>query len=200
MSHAHAAVAGEHKPHVLPLRIYFSVWGALLVLTYLTVAASYQDFGTWNLVVAVGIATIKASLVALFFMHLKYDERFNALIFVSALAFLGIFFILTLADTSERGSVDPIKAYEIAPVPGRPDLEKRLGPGEHGMVIDTTAAASDSGKAAADSAGAAGGMNPGGGKPGGGNPGVTKPTGVTKPGGAGNRGAAADSGGASPGH
>jgi caa(3)-type oxidase subunit IV len=131
MSNEHAAASAPHKPHVLPLRTYFFVWIGLLILTFITVRVSYFNFGTWNLIVAMGIATVKASLVALFFMHLKYDEKFNGVIFLGSLAFLGIFFVLTLADTLHRGAVDPIEAGEIAPVPGRPEFVK-----EHKGVIE----------------------------------------------------------------
>lgn len=148
MSQAHAAAGGAHKPHILPLRTYFLVWIGLLVLTFITVRVSYFDFGTWNLIVAMAVATVKASLVALFFMHLKYDEKFNGVIFLGSLAFLGIFFVLTLADTLHRGKVDPIKEREILPVPARPEFMK-----EHGVVleglVDSTAAAADTAKAGA---------------------------------------------------
>ena len=68
-----------------------------------------------------GVATVKATLVALFFMHLKYDEKFNQIFFVSTLVFLGIFVALTMADNAERGRVDPLEAREILLVPARPD-------------------------------------------------------------------------------
>jgi cytochrome c oxidase subunit 4 len=125
MSHA-ASTAGAHKPHILPLKLYAGIWIALLVLTVTTVKVSYYDFGVLNLVVAMGIAALKGSLVVLFFMHLKYDEKFNAVLFVGALVFLSIFMVLTLADTMERGKVDPIEAGEITPVPARPGLEKMI--------------------------------------------------------------------------
>ncbi len=151
MSHAHAAASGPRKPHVLPLRTYLLVWGALLVLTFITVRVSYFNFGTWNLIVAMAVATVKASLVALFFMHLKYDEKFNGVILLGSLAFLGIFFVLTLADTMHRGLVDPIKAREILPVPARPEFMKEHGIVLEGLVDSTGAAVGDTlGKAAAD--------------------------------------------------
>jgi cytochrome c oxidase subunit 4 len=154
MSHAHAAASGTRKPHVLPLRTYLLVWGALLVLTFITVRVSYFNFGTWNLIVAMAVATVKASLVALFFMHLKYDEKFNGVILLGSLAFLGIFFVLTLADTLHRGAIDPIKAREILPVPARPEFMK-----EHGVVLqglaDSTGATADTARAAGAPAAAA---------------------------------------------
>jgi cytochrome c oxidase subunit 4 len=133
MNHAPAA-GGAHKPHVLPLRIYGAVWLGLLVLTVITVKVSYYDFGVANLLVAMAVATVKASLVVLFFMHLKYDEKFNAIIFVGCLTFLSIFFVLTLADTMERGKVDPLEARSLKPVPARPELGG-TGAGLHGEPV-----------------------------------------------------------------
>jgi len=118
MSHEKVAT-GARKPHIVPVKIYAGVWIGLLVLTLITVKVSYLDFGVFNLVVAMGIATTKAILVVLFFMHLKYDEPFNVVVFVSSFAFLAVFFMLTLADTMERGQVDPLEADVIVPVPSR---------------------------------------------------------------------------------
>ena len=71
----------EQKEHILPLRLYVGVTAALFALTGLTVAVSYVHLGALNVIVAIGIAAIKVSLVALFFMHLKYDKKIN--LFVS---------------------------------------------------------------------------------------------------------------------
>jgi cytochrome c oxidase subunit 4 len=147
MSQANAAAA-EHKHHIVPVRVYFMVWMGLLFLTFLTVRVSYFDFGTGNLIVAITIATAKASLVALFFMGLKWDEHFNGLILLAALAFLGIFFVLTLADTTERGKVDPVESKEIIPVPGRADFMKQYGIEETPQGLPAAA-----GSTAADSTG-----------------------------------------------
>ena len=90
----------EQTPgHVVDLRILLAVFAALMVLTAVTVAISYFDFGVFNLLVAMGVATVKAALVALYFMHLRYDSRFNAIIFVIGIAFLGLFLMITMIDT-----------------------------------------------------------------------------------------------------
>jgi cytochrome c oxidase subunit 4 len=89
----------ETIAHVVPVRVLLSVFAVLLALTVLTVAATWVDLGHWNLWIALGIATVKASLVALYFMHLRYDNPFYALIFVTALVFLAVFLSLTLMDT-----------------------------------------------------------------------------------------------------
>jgi cytochrome c oxidase subunit 4 len=96
------------------------VWAALTFLTAVTVWVSYFDFGAFNLVVAMTVAVIKASLVCLFFMHLKYDNKINAVVFLSSLVFLSIFFFLTFADMNTRGKVDP-KQGTFVKAHGRPD-------------------------------------------------------------------------------
>ncbi len=85
--------------HILPVRVLLAVFVALLLLTAATVAVTWVDLGPWNLAAAMAIATLKASLVALYFMHLRYDHPFNALIFVAALGCLALFIVLTLMDT-----------------------------------------------------------------------------------------------------
>lgn len=81
---------------------YFKMWIALLILTVITVAAAYVDFGSMNMVIAMAIASLKATLVALYFMHLKEDNRLNQVVFTSSFFFLLIFVGLTLADTEYR--------------------------------------------------------------------------------------------------
>ncbi|MDQ7054385.1 MAG: cytochrome C oxidase subunit IV family protein [candidate division KSB1 bacterium] len=105
----------EHK-HSTPLLVYLAVGGALLFLTVITVAVSYVDLGPFNLVVAIGIATFKAMLVALFFMHLYYDNKLFMAVFISGLMFLGIFIILTMFDTMKRDMI-----YEEVAKPIRPN-------------------------------------------------------------------------------
>jgi cytochrome c oxidase subunit IV len=89
----------ESYVHVVPFKVLFAVFAALIVLTVVTVSATQFDLGSWNLILAMAIATVKASLVVLFFMHLRYDSPFNALIFIAALVFVALFLSLTLLDT-----------------------------------------------------------------------------------------------------
>jgi cytochrome c oxidase subunit 4 len=86
---------------------------ALIFLTILTVGQSYVDLGRANLIVVILIATTKASLVVTFFMHLRHDNRFNALIFISCLLFIGVFFAYTMNDTERRGEMDPDQNVKI---------------------------------------------------------------------------------------
>jgi cytochrome c oxidase subunit IV len=85
--------------HIVPLRVLVSVFLVLLFLTFVTVAATWHDFGEWGLVIALGIATLKASLVVLYFMHLRYDNPFYAVVFLAALLFLAILLSIVLLDT-----------------------------------------------------------------------------------------------------
>lgn len=101
-------MAGDKsKPqhHILPLKTYLIVGAVLLVLTGITVSVAQINLGPYNLVVALTIATIKAVLVAFFFMHLLYDNKLYLFIYTSALFFLGIFIIFTLFDTMRRGDL-----------------------------------------------------------------------------------------------
>jgi len=99
--------------HVIPVQVLVAAFLALMVLTAVTVGVSYFDFGSLNLLVAVGVATIKASVVALYFMHLRYDSPFNGLIFVTAVIFLALFLSITLLDTIEyQGEIDTFQESE----------------------------------------------------------------------------------------
>ncbi len=97
----------HHVGHVVPMKILVGVFGALVMLTIITVSASYVDFGEYNLVVALAIAVVKASLVVLFFMHLIWDRPFNAIVFIGCLIFVGIFVGFALIDTTQyHASID----------------------------------------------------------------------------------------------
>ncbi|HMI82714.1 MAG TPA: cytochrome C oxidase subunit IV family protein [Polyangiaceae bacterium] len=89
--------------HVLPLRVYFAIFFALLVLTGTTVAVAFVDLGPLNNVVALGIAACKATLVILYFMHVRYATRLTSLVIVSGVFWLAIMVGLTLADYATRG-------------------------------------------------------------------------------------------------
>jgi cytochrome c oxidase subunit 4 len=109
-AHADGHATEEFHPHVTPLWIYLATWGALMVLTALTYYASTLDLGAANLAIALLVATTKATLVALFFMHLRWDLRFHAIIFSFSIIFLAIFIVFTMYDTETRGRNDPVQA------------------------------------------------------------------------------------------
>jgi cytochrome c oxidase subunit IV len=86
------------------LKTYFTVWIALLAGTYLTYRAAFVDLGVFNAAVALTIATTKALLVALFFMHLKgASEKLLKLVVISTVFFLLILLALSMADYGTRG-------------------------------------------------------------------------------------------------
>jgi cytochrome c oxidase subunit 4 len=109
---------GAVHAHVSKAQFYWGIFGALVVLTIVTVKVSYYDFGPLNIVVALLIATMKASLVAVFFMHLRHDSLFNTLAFLSAFLFLGLFILLTYDDLGRRGQIDNDYGGTIQPQTG----------------------------------------------------------------------------------
>ena len=92
----------EHKAyhaHVVPLWLLFAVFVALIILTALTVGVTKVDFGGLNIWIAIGVATVKAILVALYFMHLRWDAPYNGLVAIVAFSFVAIFIGYTLQDS-----------------------------------------------------------------------------------------------------
>jgi len=86
-----------------PLLMYFSVWAALLVGTFITYKAAFIELGRFNAGVALIIATVKALLVALFFMHLKgASEKLLKMVVISTVFFLFILLVLSMADYGTR--------------------------------------------------------------------------------------------------
>lgn len=92
----------ENHEHVSPIKSYIFVLGALFFLTALTYAVSYANLGPASLPVAMFVAFIKATLVCMYFMHLRYDDPYHIFVFVSTLLFVAIFFAFTLFDLGSR--------------------------------------------------------------------------------------------------
>ncbi len=90
---------------VLPLRVYFGVFGTLLALTGLTTWIAYQDFGNLNTTIALVIASIKVVLVVLWFMHVKQSSGLVRIFALSGFFWLMILFGYTLSDYFTRTSV-----------------------------------------------------------------------------------------------
>lgn len=82
--------------------MFFNVLVVLLILTVVTVGVSRIDFGPANMLIAMLIASVKASLVILFFMHVKWDTAINKIVFLSSFLFLSLLFVFTLADQATR--------------------------------------------------------------------------------------------------
>jgi len=98
-------VTDEHiapESHVVPISLYVAIWAALMVGTGLTVFAASVELGIFNIVVALLIATIKGTLVVLFFMHLRYSTKLTMITVVAAIFFLLIMFSLSMTDYLTR--------------------------------------------------------------------------------------------------
>jgi cytochrome c oxidase subunit 4 len=88
--------------HILPKRIYYTIFAILLFCTYLTVQIAFLDLGALNTVAALAIATFKAALVILFFMHVKYSTRLTWAVVLGGIFWLGILLTLTMSDYLTR--------------------------------------------------------------------------------------------------
>ena len=95
---AHPKPAAHDEPHVVSIGTYLAVFATLMVLTVVTVWAAGQDFGAFNTVVALGIAVCKATLVILFFMHVKYSPRLTQIVVGAAFLWLSLLILGTLHD------------------------------------------------------------------------------------------------------
>ena len=90
--------------HIVSAKIYIAIFFALMVGTAVTVWAGLIDFpGPLNVIIALTIAVAKATLVVLYFMHVRYSSRLIWVVFASALFWLGILFALTFSDYWTRG-------------------------------------------------------------------------------------------------
>ena len=88
--------------HVVAKKVYFGVFAALMVFTVVTILAAYRDLGPWNVIVALGIAVTKATLVVLYFMHVRYSDRLTWIVVGAGFLWLGVLLVLTLSDYSAR--------------------------------------------------------------------------------------------------
>ena len=92
-----------NEQHITGATAYVFIFLGLIALTVLTTAVSFVNLGAFNVVVALGIATCKMLLVALFFMHVKHSSSLTKLVLVGALLWLAIMIAFTLADFHTRG-------------------------------------------------------------------------------------------------
>ena len=88
--------------HIIPFKTYLNVILALTALTIVTVLVSLVDFGVFNLIISMGIATLKATLVLMYFMHLKYDDKSYLVIFLVGVFFIAIIFLFSSFDIFTR--------------------------------------------------------------------------------------------------
>jgi len=106
---------------------YFKVLTALVALTALTVYAASFNFGEWNVIVALLIASCKASLVGLFFMHLKDDKPITWIIYLTAVFMLALLLIFVLIDVDSRPELRPA---DLRPARGGPGTSTLMNAGE----------------------------------------------------------------------
>jgi cytochrome c oxidase subunit IV len=89
--------------HVAPLKLYFGVFGILMLGTALTVLVAFYDLGALNNVVMLTVAIVKATFVVLYFMHVRWGTRLTWVIAASGFFWLLIMFTFTMADYLSRG-------------------------------------------------------------------------------------------------
>jgi len=109
--------------HVASIKVLAGTGGALLFLTIVTVLATKVDFGAnINLAIAMAIAVLKATLVVLFFMHLKYDRLFHSVVFVGAILAAALFVGFTLMDSNQyqQTNIWNPDSPPVAPIGPRP--------------------------------------------------------------------------------
>jgi cytochrome c oxidase subunit IV len=96
---------GEHRvsEHIVSPKIYIAIFLTLMAGTAATVWAAFHNFGAFNVVIALAIATFKATLVVLYFMHARYSPKRTQLVIVCSIFWLAIMLVLTLADYRTRG-------------------------------------------------------------------------------------------------
>jgi cytochrome c oxidase subunit IV len=111
---------------------------ALFILTAITVYVAGFDFGSnfVNLMIAMAIATVKASLVVLFFMHLRWEKGINAIVFLSSIFFVGVFMVFTFLDINTRVAIEPVG-------PTEPGASEGFTPAPMPMYVGAGAGSSD---------------------------------------------------------
>ena len=103
----------ENKHHIISLKVYIIVFFTLLLMTAITIITAQYDFGSFNIILALLIASFKSSLVLLFFMHLYYDNKVNLAFIIGSVLFLGTFIGLTMIDTNRRTDLYKIKGEVV---------------------------------------------------------------------------------------
>ena len=97
------------------IAVYLAIFGTLMVMTGLTVWVAFRDWGEFNIVIALAIAVFKASLVVLYFMHVKYASKLTQLASVTGFVWLAIFIGFTLSDYGTRTWVGWADGWALQP-------------------------------------------------------------------------------------
>jgi cytochrome c oxidase subunit 4 len=95
-------MTSDAAAHILPTRVYYTIFGILMLCTYLTVQIAFLNLGPLNAIAALVIAVFKATLVVLFFMHVKYSSRLTWAVIIGSVFWLGILLTLTMGDYLTR--------------------------------------------------------------------------------------------------
>ena len=140
-SHGHGQ---GHGHHIIPYKVYYAVFGALIFLTITTVITASIDLSGFNVPLALAIAGVKATLVVMFFMALKYDSKVNVMIFSVGLLFVIVFLGFTLLDTEFRGAFDRSKATPISDQETELIEQQRRSDEVEGILESAAPAATDS--------------------------------------------------------
>lgn len=106
---------GESHHHIVSVSVYLAIFAALLVGTALTVWVAYFDLGAFNIVVALAIAVTKASLVVLYFMHVKYSSKLVQLAACTGFIWLAIMIGFTFSDVFTR-DWQPAEGFAPQPI------------------------------------------------------------------------------------
>jgi cytochrome c oxidase subunit 4 len=88
--------------HIVPKHVYYVIFGLLMLFTYVTVQVAFIDLGPWNTIVALAVAVTKATLVVLYFMHVRYSTRLTWAVVLGSLFWFGILMVLTFGDYLTR--------------------------------------------------------------------------------------------------
>ncbi len=126
MAHNHESHSAHGHHPLVPIRVYVFTLLALLVLTIITVGASYIDFGKFNIVVNIGIATIKAGLVMAFFMGLKYDNNLNRFYILSSFVALTILVVMSASDLWVRPTPLPVSVKATGSIVNKDNIGQYL--------------------------------------------------------------------------
>jgi len=121
----------NHAGHVSPISLYLTIFGTLMVLTSVTVAAAYIDLGMFNFPVAMLIATFKASLVVWYFMHVKYQSSLTKLTLATGLFFLAILLGMMMIDYGGRAFSPQSSPTDPMSEIGKPAPTGRQAPDAH---------------------------------------------------------------------
>jgi cytochrome c oxidase subunit 4 len=116
-----SASAG-HRHHIIPPTVYLAVFLVLLAGTMLTVWVAFHNFGIWNKPIALGIAVVKATLVVLYFMHVRYSSRLTGVVILVSVAMLMVLLGFTASDYVSRDTMRQqtrrVFYVEEPPLPG----------------------------------------------------------------------------------